>query len=293
MKGYPERDGTADQIVAALSKDYSIEKVIDEYAKKPDKRAYRNDVITARMLIIDVRFADFEKSMFSQQSSLKVGGDTLKSIADLGGSLTGVGQTSQYLSAFSGAIGAAGSSVDSNVYRNKTQDAVLAMMRAERAKVRSRILNRLNLGETGYPLAAALSDLEDYYIAGSVPGALAAITADAGQQKVVADDAINTQLTPSKHLVRNTQLVQSEIYPALDKMTLNQMQGLIANPPTAIPPAAVTILGMRFPTGLTVQNEVDSRAILKFIIDRLAVSQDDTAFESWRSAIENLVPTSP
>jgi hypothetical protein len=194
LQGYPKRDDSAQNVVDTLNATYSIKQVLADYAAAPDQEEYRNNAVAARMLIIDIRFAEFEKSMFSQRSSLKVGGDTLKSALGVAGSLTSAGQTSQILSGVSGAFDAADSSVDSNVYRNNTQNAIMAMMRAGRPKVRERILTGLQWDEDRYSLAAALSDLEEYYAAGSVPGALAAITADAGQQKAEADENIKALL---------------------------------------------------------------------------------------------------
>jgi uncharacterized protein YoaH (UPF0181 family) len=291
LQGYPERDEDADAIVAALKAAYATPQIIADYEGKStatEKKSVRDIGVAARLLILDARFAEFEKAMFSQRSTLLVSTDTLKSGFSVAGALTSAGQTSQILSGLSGAFDAASSSVDSNVYKNKTQDAVLAMMHAGRAKVRERILTGLQKEVSIYPLASALSDLEDYYVAGSVPGALAAITADAGKSKAEADENIQTLLSPGKNLGQNINLVMSELRPALGKLTVSQMQGLISNPPASIPPDAQKILAAAYPAGLATQNAAGSRAILELIIDRVAVSKDDAAFEAWRARLKEL-----
>jgi len=67
---------------------------------------------------------------------------------------------------------------------------LLATMEAERRKVMVRIREGLVKSETEYSLIQALLDLDDYYKAGSIPGALIAIAATSGETLKKAEEEI-------------------------------------------------------------------------------------------------------
>ena len=199
VQGYPDRFQENKPILEQLKSRYGVEVALKEYERlggEPElQKAYRNEVIAAHLMGMDVQFAHFQRSMFSQRTTLRVGGDIAKSAFSAAGALTTAGQTSQVLSGLTGAFDMGTESADKNIYAQQTQVAVMSIMIAERAKVRTRIQKSLELSTTDYPLAFALSDLEEYFLAGSIPGALTSIASTAGEKQAAADKELKAAVT--------------------------------------------------------------------------------------------------
>lgn len=288
--GFPKRAETADVLVDALETNYSISNVLTAYDNAPNQLAYRNQVIAARLLATDIRFSQFQKKMFSQRAILSVGGDTIKSVFDAAGALTTAGQTSQILSGLSGAFDAADASVDSNVYRSQTQIAVMSMMRAERAKIRLRIQDAQAQDVQTYPLTAALADLEDYYAAGSIPSALAAITANAGNQQASAEEQLEEKRSSNALIIGRATSV-SGIQPSIAKLTDAEIANLLAAPPATLPQEVTdrlnNVFGISTFTGLSADR---SRFALQQVLIGLSEQTDDKdkSLDAWLSQIETL-----
>ena len=168
-----------------------MEKVLKEYKAKPDsaKRAYRNEVISGRMMTIDMQYSLYQKAMYSQSVGSNVGLDVVELGLGGAGALVG-GGTSQILSAVSGGIAGTQSSIDKTLFFDKTLPAILAVMNSERSTIRARIEKGEQLSLEAYPITRALSDLEEYYLAGTMPGAIAQITAQAGEVQAEAKSEI-------------------------------------------------------------------------------------------------------
>jgi hypothetical protein len=77
--------------------------------------------------------------------------------------------------------------VDKNAFYEKTLPALLAKMEALRKQQLAVIRHGLALAPEDYPLIQALADVDTYYNAGTIPGAILEITGDAGATSKAAD----------------------------------------------------------------------------------------------------------
>lgn len=68
---------------------------------------------------------------------------------------------------------------------------LLTKMTALRKEVLVKIYMGLGQSTTDYPLMKALNEVDDYYNAGTIPGAIIGITATAGATIAKADEAIS------------------------------------------------------------------------------------------------------
>lgn len=290
VRGYPDRVNDSDELITAVKATYPIADVIAHYANKTtdeEKRSYRNEIVTAYILAIDTNYSEFSKGMFAQRGYLTVGGETLKSLFGAAGALTSAGQTSQILSGLSAAYDAADGSVESNIYYSQTQLTVISTMTAERSKVRVRILKGCQASSTDYPLAAALTDLEDYYRAGSVPGALSAIATTAGQKQVEAETAFETLISPRPDFV--DLIVLMEVARNQSKsLTDDQLKALLTSVPTPLSDAAEERL-TQFDLDL---GDVDgmSKNRKAFVTEQILIAlaesdQDEAALRAWAAEI--------
>lgn len=142
----------------------------------------RNQIVYARMYGIDQLYSDFEISLTTERQ--KVG--FYSTIVNLG--LTGTGAviagetTKSILAAAATGLTGAKEAYDSDILIAKTIDLLQQNMRANRKIVRAAIIERLSLPVQAYPLELALTDIENYYRAGTITSALIGVSENAGEK---------------------------------------------------------------------------------------------------------------
>src|SRR5437899_1909788 len=89
-----------------------------------------------------------------------------------------------------GIIGVKGA-IDADLFYQKTMPALVAQMDAQRRTVLANILQGLSQGLDLYPLQQGLRDVDSYYAAGTIPGAISGVVTDAGAKSEEADIKIS------------------------------------------------------------------------------------------------------
>lgn len=195
VSGYPDRSYDLKAELAALDI-YHRPDIITTYNGKTgaDKKDYRDEVVNARLRAIDLHFSIFEQAVARENVIGNVGVDW--AVLGLGGAtaLAPLSATKSILGAISGGITGAKGSVDKNVFYNKTMPVLLAKMESLRKEVLVRIREGLTQSTSDYPLTQALIDLDDYYKAGTIPGAIIGIAVTSGDSIKKSDDQIKNIL---------------------------------------------------------------------------------------------------
>ena len=187
FEGYPERVVVPEEEVSLLapySTPEAITKCLDNAAIE-----CRNRIIATRMHAIDVRFSEFEENLFRQTRT----GGFYSTLATLGLTTTGAfvsGGASQVLSGIAALIIGGREAFQKEVLAERTVVAIHTAMRARRAQTALRL--RIGLGQPidQYPLALGLADLNQYYDAGTILGALVGITETVGAQAAAAEEEL-------------------------------------------------------------------------------------------------------
>jgi hypothetical protein len=200
--GFPPRvtDRSAD--LDALQTDISAKAITDCLATPTE--ACRNKLITARTYAVDIQFSAFEENLFRQAREAGFAA-TLTTLGLTAAGAVAGGGTTQVLSAIAAGITGSRAAFEREVLAEHTVLAIHTSMRANRMIVLARIRLGLTQSVSQYPLAAGLTDVEDYYFQGTVLGALIGITKVVG---VKADEA-------ERGLAIATGLSQSEAARAL------------------------------------------------------------------------------
>ena len=186
VNGNPTRSGNTAKRLQQLDQYYAPE-ILDQYSKSPDKRTFRDDAINGQLLAMDIHFDEFVQSLAEQGILLNVGSDfAVLGLSGAGTVLPSAG-TKSVLAAISGGITGARTSIDKNVFYEKTMPALLAQMQAERKAVLATIRTGQQLDIAHYPLSQALLDLNSYYLAGTIPGAISGIIDEAGSKSTAAE----------------------------------------------------------------------------------------------------------
>ena len=195
--------------------------MLEEFEKLKDKemkRAYRDKVVHGRLLALDLQFSLFKEAIYEEGISSNLSVDFLGVAVGAAGAVVSSAGASRILSALSGGISGTGTAINKNLYYKRTLPALIALMDANREKIRAEILKGLTQSVVAYPLGFALSDLERYFQAGSIPGAVAAVTAVAGETKAKSEGEI-TILRNEAFVDRAAQKRVEELLNLADKLT--------------------------------------------------------------------------
>jgi hypothetical protein len=155
------------------------------------QQQYRDTVVYRRLEIIDNYYYDFEAKLIGTYNSLDVSADLAVLALSGLGATTGAAATKAVLAAASAGVIGAKNTVNTDIFYQKTLPALIAEMRAARLKVLLTIESGLTNAVSKYSIDQALNDVNAYYVAGSLPSAIAEITNTAGaaQSKASADIA--------------------------------------------------------------------------------------------------------
>jgi hypothetical protein len=139
---------------------------------EPLRVKYRNDWIAARMYAIDIQYTAYEAALTKERQNVGFGA----TVATLGlttasGLLTPV-VTKNVLTGLAGVVTGSRAAYDNDVLFAHSVQWVQSQMRTQRTIVGERILRGTKLSTIDYSLAAALTDLEDYYRAGTFTGGI-------------------------------------------------------------------------------------------------------------------------
>jgi hypothetical protein len=170
----------------------------DAAAQRQAKVARRNQILTELVALIDQNYSVFEDRYYGSDAAVNFGGDVVNLGLTGVSSVTGTAHLKSVLSAIATGTTGIKTSYEKNFFDQQTRSAVVQKMRAERATQLALIQDQNHMkapvvcpaagcptvGGTAvapYSLETGLSDVEQYYQAGTIIGALQAIATSAGQ----------------------------------------------------------------------------------------------------------------
>jgi len=198
VSGYPTAPISAKSEIPVL-KQYLTSDVIANYialsgSGADAQRAYRDEVVDARMRVIDINFDNFREQLNIGYNVTEVGADVAALGLGAAGTLTGAAGTKAILAAIATGVAGTRTSIDKNLYYQKTITALISQMEAGRKAVKVRVETGLGNPVSEYSLITALSDVDDYYDAGSIPSAVNSITLTSGSSQAVSDTQISAAM---------------------------------------------------------------------------------------------------
>lgn len=255
-----------------------------------ERRRIRNDLINGRIALIDIHFNEFLQGLHEEDVGLNVATDAITIGLGTAGALVS-GGASQVLSGTSAAIIGAKESVDKNVFFDQTMPALMAKMIAQRKSVLVGIRNGLlNRTDEEYPLAQGLAELEEYYYAGTIPGAIAGVVQTAGAEAAEADKKLLVFNRPKEFVSKSVQDRVGAIAAALEDSTqVSDSQVLaLANNPPASGAEFTKMLGLYRAGKPSFTNAAEARfALTQAVIE---MERSDAILSAWE---QRLRPTRP
>jgi len=173
------------------------------------KTTRRNQILQELVTLVDQNYSDFESKYYGSDASINFAGDVVNLGLTGVSSVTGTAHLKSVLSAVATGTTGIKTSYLKNFFDQQTRSAVVQKMRAARATQLASIQDQNHMkapiacpaagcpsvgGQTvsPYSLETGLSDVDAYYNAGTLIGALQAIAASAGQEQQTAQQQQKT-----------------------------------------------------------------------------------------------------
>ena len=209
-------DGGPDRLYSVADQESALRQQlpIPDLRQQYDSQT-RNDYITARMFAIDLAYNEYFSSLTKERQLGTLGADL--TVIGLGAATSVIpgASTKAVLGAATAAIAGSKSAVDKDIFIQQTVQILQNQMEVSRDLVRQRIIANLRVSTTVYSLAQGLSDLEDYYRAGTLAGALEAVSASVGdtaqQHKAVQNGLTQDAMVQSASPLRAIALGRTEV----------------------------------------------------------------------------------
>ena len=218
--GFPAQSYDEKQLIEDLETTFDLPtKIKQYYNEKPgltpsELKIRRDEIITSRLTLINLHYNQFVAEASFRRQMMDFGADIADLGVDLATTVVGSAATKTILGAISAGITGTQASVHKNFYFEKTVSAIVATMNASRKQVLIPILAGQRRGVDAYPLGQGLSDLDNYYFAGTFLGALNAIVAEAGENEQAANTRINRIRHGRFAETATTQVIEQWLWPA-------------------------------------------------------------------------------
>jgi len=155
------------------------------------RQQYRDAVVYGRINVIDIRYFQFEKALSGTNNGFSTGADLSVLVLNGLGATTGAAAAKSALAAASAGIVGAKGTINTDLFYQKTLPALIAQMEAGRQKQLGIIKTGLNKSVDEYTLGEALNDVQNYYIAGTLPSAVQQVTSNAGTSLTSASKMVD------------------------------------------------------------------------------------------------------
>jgi len=182
-----------------LLKDYNALPQMNSEQQRT-KVARRNQILSEVIYLIDQNYYKFESKFYGSEATFS----TAMEAANLGftaaGSITGTSEIKSILAATATGTTGFKSSVEKNFFDQQSRAAIVNKMRALRATQLALIQDgdHMKAGVTAYSLEQGISDVNDYYDAGTVVAALQSISQTAGKESADAAEKQKTNSSKSQ-----------------------------------------------------------------------------------------------
>ena len=181
-------------------------------AERQLKVERRNQILREMISLVDTNYSSFEDRYYGSDATINFGGDVVNLALTGVSSVTGTAHLKSVLSAVATGTTGMKTSYLKNYYDQQTRAAVVQKMRANRAKQLALMEDEDHMKAPAicpaqgcpevtvdgkkhtvapYSLESGLNDIEQYYQAGTIIGALQAIAASAGDDQTKAAEKKN------------------------------------------------------------------------------------------------------
>lgn len=188
--GSPELSSNFDNDITEINRITSNTSLNKILADSVITKEERDNFIIGRLVVMNINYLKFIKSLNADKLSFDSASDLLALSLNLAATAFKPADTKTVISATAAAVTGSKATIDKNYFFDKSVPALVTSMNAQRKLVLARILVSMQKPVEQYPIGAALVDLDEYYTAGSLIGAMSALQESAAKLNSEADEKL-------------------------------------------------------------------------------------------------------
>jgi hypothetical protein len=142
----------------------------------------RDKMVYGLLAEIDQVYYDYESKLFLDHGAFGVASDVVQLGFGAGATITNGARAKTILSALLTGTTGTSLSIDKNLFKQQTVQAITSSMRSERDRIKTIILQQLSQDTVKYPFQAARADLIRYFFAGTLANGLQQLQQQAGTE---------------------------------------------------------------------------------------------------------------
>ena len=194
ISGAPPRITSVD-VLATEDPDYK--RALDRFYRQRDDTGrvrVRNQFVETRIAIIDHEYLKFRQRLYQGRVSAELTADLgLLSLNALGAAVSSAGAKTTY-AALSAALIGSKTSIDKNVYFERTIAALLSQMDTLRNNKKIVLFQGLTLPIANFPLSHAKAETDEYYLAGTIARAIQGVNAETAATAARSEGNLRDQI---------------------------------------------------------------------------------------------------
>lgn len=219
--GAPEPSFSYEKDLQDLEKLFSPAATIASMGTSPTQES-RNAFIDGRLALYNIRYVRFVRDLGVDKQHLDAATDIMLLALNLSSAATSAIRTKTNLALAAAGVTGGKVTIDKHFYFEKSIPALVSTMNAQRKLVLINIIQNRAKGIDEYPLTAALDDLSNYEMAGTLIGAITNLQADAAVKEKVAEEKLkNLELPTSEQIAEKRRLAT-----ALASLSRNSSENL-------------------------------------------------------------------
>lgn len=213
LSGGPAAPFDLDADIRAIEAQLEDAASVATFYDKGASQSGRNALISARMSLIDLHYARYLRELNATRASTQVAYDVSDVALGVANTVVGGAQDRRVLSAIGAVLTGTRSSVESAFFEGDTTDLLVTQMNASRRQVAARLVEGSQASLEDYPLPAAISDLSEYYQAGTMHGALMSSLVTAARDQAEAEARIARLRSTSFTRDESSRQISQWLYP--------------------------------------------------------------------------------
>lgn len=174
-----------------------------ENKEETGRKNIRDQFLTAKLAIVDIRFMQFARNLSADKKALDAATESVQFTLGVAATLVGGTQAKENLAAAIALVTAGKTSIDKHYFNNQAATAILSTMVALRKERFVRLYAGMQAPTDEYPLVLAKQDLDNYEAAGTLDGAVLSIQADAIARESQATDRIDFLSSVVRNIPKN------------------------------------------------------------------------------------------
>lgn len=215
FRGAPTTPSVAHDSATSIANEH-VEEILEEYSSyttDEQRLAARNELVTARMFLIDDEYHQYEKSILSEVRGTGFATSLLALFLTSASTVVGGNQAKTILSGGATAILGGKEVFDREILLDQATRAIQTQMQSSRKVIEARILTKLDTPYAKWGFWTALKDVEEYRQAGTLAGALKAATETAAVGTVEGQKRIDDYVTAAFDTSASAEILRAYLSP--------------------------------------------------------------------------------